>query len=200
MEEVKSKNAILIQGTCDKEEYYSNEYPTLSNSHWLPWLSKQLIILDIPTVAVEIQNAYMPNYAVWRREFERFNIGPKTILVGHSCGGGFLVRWLSENNVKIGKVILVAPWLDPENSKGIDNDFFKFEMRRSLVSQTNGVTLFVSKDDDNDIQVSVDRILNNIDNIKKIEFEKHGHFTLHDMGTDKFPELLNSIQSNFETL
>ena len=192
--ELQNKNAILVHGTCSKNEYYSDEYPTLSNSHWLPWLSKQLMILDIPTVAVEIPNAYMPNYAIWKREFERFDINSETILVGHSCGGGFLVRWLSENNVRVGRVVLVAPWLDPEKSKGADNNFFDFEMQENLVSKTKGVSLFVSKDDDDDIQISVDRILNNIDDIEKIEFENHGHFTLHDMGTEKFPELLNKIK------
>ena len=95
------QNAILIHGTCNKVEYYSDEYPTLSNSHWFPWLSKQLLISDIPTVALEIPNAYMPNYTTWKKEFERFDIDSETILVGHSCGGGFLVRWLSENDVKV---------------------------------------------------------------------------------------------------
>jgi predicted alpha/beta hydrolase family esterase len=82
-------NAILIPGTSSKTEYYSTKYPTASNSHWFPWLSKQLIILDIPTVAVEMPNSYMPNYAIWKKEFERFEINSKTILIGHSCGGAF---------------------------------------------------------------------------------------------------------------
>jgi predicted alpha/beta hydrolase family esterase len=192
---MKKQNAILIHGTCDKDEYYSNKYPTLSNSHWFPWLSKQLIISDIPTIAVEIPDAYMPNYTIWKKEFERYDIGPKTILVGHSCGGGFLVRWLSENDAKVGKVILVAPWLDPEKNKGIDNDFFDFKMQEGLVSKTGGVTLFVSNDDGNDVQVSVTEILNNIGGIKKVEFEEYGHFTLGDMGAEEFPELFNEIIS-----
>ncbi len=194
MKETKQKNAILIHGAGSEDEYYSDQYPTLSNSHWLPWLSKQLMILNIPTVSLEIPNAYMPDYVVWKKEFERFDIDSETILVGHSCGGGFLVRWLSENDVKVEKVVLVAPWLDPEKRKGVDNDFFDFEMQKDLVSKTKGITLFVSKDDDNDIQISVNRILNNIDDIEKVEFKKHGHFTLNDMGTEEFPELLNKIK------
>jgi hypothetical protein len=34
-------------------------------------------------------------YATWLRGVERYEITPETLLVGHSCGGGFLVRWLS---------------------------------------------------------------------------------------------------------
>ena len=115
--------------------------PTLSNSHWFPWLSKQLLISDIPTVALEIPNAYMPNYTTWKKEFERFDIDSETILVGHSCGGGFLVRWLSENDVKVGKVVLVAPWLDPEKRRGADNDFFKFEMDKRMGRDCKGALM-----------------------------------------------------------
>ncbi|NND65590.1 MAG: hypothetical protein HKM24_06465, partial [Gammaproteobacteria bacterium] len=56
------KNAIIIHGTCDKDEYYSDKYPSLSNSHWLPWLQKQLLVRDIAAVTLEIANAWQPNY------------------------------------------------------------------------------------------------------------------------------------------
>ena len=111
------KTAILLHGSCDKEEYYSDEYPSLSNSHWFPWLQKQLLIRDIPTQTPELPGAYEPVYEEWKKEFERHDITENTILVGHSCGGGFLVRWLSENNIKVDTVVLVAPWIDPENKR-----------------------------------------------------------------------------------
>ena len=99
-----------------REEYYSSEYPASSNFQWIPWLQKQLLIKDIPTATPEMPHAYAPNYSVWKKEFERFDVTPESILVGHSCGGGFLVRWLSENkNIKVGKLILVAPWLNIEH-------------------------------------------------------------------------------------
>ena len=41
------KNAILVPGRPDKDEYYDSKYPTNSNSHWFPWLSKQLQIKDV---------------------------------------------------------------------------------------------------------------------------------------------------------
>ena len=105
------KNAILVHGWVGKQEYYDERYPTASNSHWFPWLTKQLMIRDIHTVAVEMPNGFYPQYEVWKREFERFDITPETLLVGHSCGGGFLVRWLSETDQKVGRVVLVAPWI-----------------------------------------------------------------------------------------
>ena len=83
------KNAILLHGSCDKEEYFDDKYPSLSNSHWFPWLQKQLLINGIPAQTPEIYDAYVPNYSIWKKEFERFDVGAQTTLVGHSCGGAF---------------------------------------------------------------------------------------------------------------
>jgi uncharacterized protein len=188
------KNAIIIHGTSDKDEYYSPEYPSASNFHWLPWLQKQLLIKDIHAVTPEMPNGYLPNYTVWKREFERFDITPDTILVGHSCGGGFLVRWLSENTEReVGKVVLVAPWLDPNKTKGDDNDFFNFSMDANLVARTKGVTIFNSDDDMDAVHTSVKQIIETIPNIKLVDFHEKGHFCLSDLGSEAFPELLVEV-------
>ena len=94
-------------------EYYSQDYPSLSNCHWYPWLQKQLLVHRWQPKPPEIPRVFELDYAAWVREFERYDITPQTQLVGHSCGAGFLVRWLSEHKaVKVGRVVLrVAPWL-----------------------------------------------------------------------------------------
>lgn len=186
------RNALLVPGRPDREEYYSPEYPTNSNSHWFPWLSKQLQINDVFAVAIEMPRPWQPRYEDWKREFERFDIKPDTVLVGHSCGGGFLVRWLSENkNVKVGKVVLVAPWLNPEDNSVSDTaDFFHFEIDPELVDRTNGVTIFNSSNDQDSIQKSVQIIRDKVKGVKYKEFIDYGHFCFSDMGTVEFPELL----------
>jgi predicted alpha/beta hydrolase family esterase len=114
--------------------------------------------------------------------------------VGHSCGGGFLVRWLSENkDKKVGKVVLVAPWLDPNKTKGKDNDFFDFTTDSFLVSRTQGVTIFNSDDDMEAVHVSVKQIMDSISNVKLIEFQNKGHFCLGDLKGEAFPELLDEV-------
>lgn len=192
------KNAILVPGRPDQDEYYDPQYPTNSNNHWFPWLSKQLQINDVFAVAIEPPKPWQPRYDVWKKEFERFDITPETTLVGHSCGGGFLVRWLSENKDKtVGKVVLVAPWLNPENNPVSDTaDFFKFEIDPSLVSRTTGVTIFNSDNDQETIHKSVQIIRGKVDNITYKEFHEYGHFCLGDMGTDNFPELVDELISS----
>jgi len=186
------KNAILLHGTPSKEEYYSLEYPSASNAHWFPWLQKQLLIKDIPAVTIEMPSSYLPDYSLWQTEFERFDITPETILVGHSCGGGFLVRWLSEHpEIQVGKVVLVAPWLDPNNEK--ENDFFDFVIDSDFPIRTKGVVIFNSEDDASDVQTSVKEIMGETDEVILREFREYGHFCLGDLGTDAFPELLEEI-------
>lgn len=35
------KNAIILHGGPDKEEYYDPKARSMSNSHWIPWLQAQ---------------------------------------------------------------------------------------------------------------------------------------------------------------
>ncbi len=182
------KNAIILHGMPGKGEYYSGQYPSASNSQWVPWLQKQLLMKDIPTATPEMPNSYAPDYEVWKREFERFDITPETILVGHSCGAGFLVRWLSEHeDVQVGKVVLVAPWLDPDRE--LEKDFFNFQIDSQFPKRTAGTVIFNSTNDDV-IKDSVDRIVAEVSDIKVVQFINYGHFCVDDMQTDVFPELL----------
>lgn len=188
------KNAILIHGWASKQEFYNPLCPTASNSHWFPWLSKQLMIRDIHTVAVEMPNGYYPEYDVWKREMERFDITPETILVGHSCGGGFLVRWLGETDKKVGKVVLVAPWLGyGTDDEPFDETFFQFEIDPQIAAKTSGLTMIASTNDGQGVRQSVKELREKLENLNYIELENKGHFTRTSLGTDAFPELLEEI-------
>jgi predicted alpha/beta hydrolase family esterase len=187
------KKALLIHGICDREEYFSDEHPSLSNNHWFPWLQKQLLIRGIFTQTPEMPDAYDANYDYkkWKEEFEKNKIDEETILVGHSCGAGFLVRWLSENNAKAKKLILVAPWMDPNHEGNLE--FFNFQIDPNLINRVSAIHIFVSENDSEDVKEST-RIINNV--LKEAtmhRFQDKGHFTLEAMGTDEFPELLSAI-------
>jgi predicted alpha/beta hydrolase family esterase len=187
------KNAIIVHGTCSKREYFDTSFPSLSNSHWLPWLQKQLLVRDITAVTPEMPHAYKPDYDVWRREVERYDITPETLLVGHSTGGGLWVRYLSEHpELRVGKVVLVAPWLDPNNIK--KTTFFEFEIDPELVKRTGGVTIFNSTNDHPGIHWSVEILRQTIPGLTYREFDDYGHFCSGDMPSgDDFPELLAEL-------
>lgn len=183
-------NAILLHGKPSKEEYYDPKAPSMSNAHWFPWLQGQLLKHDIWAATPEVPNAWKPYYPLWQQEFERFDITPETILVGHSCGAGFLVRWLSEHkDTKVGKVVLVAPSLGID---WVEDDFFGFQMDPRLVSRTKGVTIFGSDNDKPAIGEAIARYRAAIENIAYREF-RYGHFTTRYLPTGEFPELLDEI-------
>jgi len=186
------KNAVILHGLPDKEEYYNSNFPAQSNAHWIGWLHKQLQLNDIFTQAPEMPLSFKPEYKIWKKEFERYDIGPSTLLVGHSCGGGFLIRWLSENKeAKVGKVILVVPWLNPDDNPKYDTgDFFEFDIDPDLVGRTTGTVIFRSSNDFSDVLKSIDILKNNLKNIKIRNFQNYGHFCERDFKTDKFSELL----------
>lgn len=190
-------NAILIHGKPGKDEYYSQNYPSASNFHWFPWLQKQLLIHGVPTQTPEMFESWRPNYEVWRNEFERCEITPETMLVGHSCGGGFLVRWLSEHrDVKVGRVILVAPWLgyDPEpGTEETVRDFFNFTIDPDLTLRTASLVIFNSDNDAQDVHRSVDEIRAKVPGVAYREFHNYGHFCYGNLKTDAFPELLEGL-------
>lgn len=190
------KNAIILHGMPSKEDYYNPNADNESDCHWINWLQRQLMVRDIYTATPEMPLSYRPDYEIWKKEFERYDVTPETILVGHSCGGGFLVRWLSEQpDVAVGKVVLVAPWINVDHE--VDIAFFDgLKIDSTLMNRTKGVTIFISDDDDESIHKSVQQIVSEVPGIKRVDFKGYGHFCYGDMKTKEFPELLKEITSS----
>ncbi len=185
------KTVIIIHGMPTKEEYDAN--PERTKEHWFPWLKEKLEEAKIPVTFPEMPVPYAPVYEQWKDTFERIPRTEETILIGYSCGGGFLVRWLSEHEVRVGKVVLVAPWTDPDEvDREHTTNFFDFVIDPNLVSKTDGVTAFVSDDDDVTILRTVEELEKHIPGILIIRKKDMGHFTTDD-GVTEFPELLEKI-------
>ena len=120
------RNAIILHGGPSKQEYYDPKAPSMSNAHWIPWLQGQLLKADVTTSTPEVPRSFDRNWKIWNTEVERFDINRETILIGHSTGAGFFIKYLSIHpEIMVAKVILVAPWLDPfqEHTKNFFDDF-----------------------------------------------------------------------------
>lgn len=182
--------AIILHGMPSKEEYYNvaiEDSP--SNSHWIPWLQHELCMRDIIAQTPEMPRPYKPDYDIWKNEFERLVPDNNTLLVGHSCGGGFIIRWLSENPQNmVAKVVLVAPWLDIEKKAG---QMFDFSINQDIaVQSTKGVNSLYSTNDGPELKSSLEYLRQNTKDFRYHEFINYGHFTLSAMKTRQFPELL----------
>ena len=190
------KTAIIIHGMPSKKEYFNPRSPAESNKHWLPWIQQQLISKEILAQAPEFPEPYKPVYEKWRQTFEQFKIDKNTILIGHSLGAGFLVRWLSENKIKVSRIVLVAPWIDPGHT--LKTNFFNFKIDKNLAKKTGGLAIIYSNNDSRDVKKSVNQLKNELGGDGKIkELENRGHFTFKDMKTEKFPELRDAIFKKF---
>lgn len=185
------KNAIIIHGMPSKEEYESSGGNFCATQHWIPWLEKELTERGFSVNLPEMPSPYDPKYEKWKNTFESFDITPKTILIGHSAGAGFIVRWLSENKVDVGQVVLVAPWSDP--TKEYTKDMFEFTIDPDLIYRCEKLTIIYSIDDDEGVIKSVDELKVVFPTAVFDEFLDKGHFTLEDLGTVEFPEILKVL-------
>ena len=182
--------AIILHGMPSKELYYDIlAQDSQSNSHWLPWLQQRLCQNNILSQTPEMPVPFQPNYIAWKNEFDRFLPDNNTLLVGHSCGAGFIIRWLSENpNRIVGKVVLVAPWIDIE---GEYPEMFNFVISSDINKQvTGGIDVIYSTDDQKSTLSTVEKLRQSINGLNYHEFSNYGHFTIGRMKTREFPELL----------
>ena len=186
------KNAIILHGICDSDEYYADIYPSSSNSHWMPWLQKQLLIKGYDCQTPDVMNSYKANYADWLRTVSIHEINQETTLIAHSAGCGFFLKYLSDNkNLVCNKLILVAPFKDPFLKYG---DFLQTDFDPSLESRCQKIHVLYSRDEKvQGIKETVDWIVKTYPNTQYHEFENQGHFCYGDMGTEAFPALLNVV-------
>ena len=179
-----------------KEEYFEVGRSSSSNNQWLPWLQAKLVKQNILAQTPEMPEPYNPKYEEWKKVFEQFEVNEENILIGYSCGGGFLIRWLSENNIKVGKVFLVAPWTDPDIEKYLDTGMFDFDIDKNLTQKTKGVSVLYSLDDEDEILNTIKVLKKETEGINFIEYKDKGHFCIEDLGGEEFPELLDLVLGN----
>jgi predicted alpha/beta hydrolase family esterase len=186
-------NVVIVHGANDSEKS-AFEGGREDTRHWFPWLRKELSKRGIEFSSELYPKDWEPNYEEWKRIFEKNNIDENTILVGHSLGCGFILRWMAENKKKVKKIILVAPYvLDSPELPGL-KAMVSFEFDSSLNGLCEELVVFSSEDDHSFILNSAKEINNKLKS-KHLSFKDKGHFTKGDMGKEEFPELLEEILS-----
>ncbi len=185
------KQVIIIHGSPDQEEYYENEWPSPSNAFWTPWLQKQLSRKDILAQALEFPKPYNPTYEEWLAVFKQLEINNESILVGHSSGGAFLLRFFSEYpQLQPAKIVLVAPWVDPLHE--LTTGFCDFEIDSDLPNRTQ-LHIFMSSDDSKSQMESFKIVKEKLPNALYHEFTDRGHFDGFSPNAKEFPELLEVV-------
>lgn len=130
--------AVIFHGKPSEERVMKPGFDP-SRANFLGWLADELCKAGVCTVSPVIQNAHKPSFDAYASKLRRltdFSIGtrpspsgkwPKskarrglevdsTLLVAHSAAAGPVLEWAQDNQFLFGgKILLVAPWVDPEN-------------------------------------------------------------------------------------
>ena len=197
------QQVIFIHGGGNNDSYerylkYLKEYKIdikdSKSKKWKNSLERELGP-KFELIMPQMPNSSNAKYNEWKIWFEKYIPFLKNypILIGHSLGGIFLVKYLSENTlpIKIKGLFLVAPSYSTRVKKYSSADFdFKTKNCKNIINQCLNITIYHSIDDPT---VS-------FENFKKYQkclpaatfrkFKNRGHFV-----GEKFPEIIKDIKT-----
>lgn len=140
-------------------------------------------------------NSQNAKYMEWKIWFERYfaYVTGEVILIGHSLGGFFLAKYLTESTVPfpITALYLVASPFRPDDFQGEDCADFAFDPSNvpNLIEKVKSITIIHSKDDQV-VPVSHAEMFHvALPHAKYMLFEDRGHFL-----DPTFPEIIEDIR------
>lgn len=168
---------------------------TLEKINKVSWKDRlQSNLPDFEVIYPKMPNSLNARYAEWKIYFEKLFpfLGDEVILLGHSMGGIFLTKYLSENDFpkKIKGLFLVAPPYDNQYCKESLADFVLQVGFEKLIKQAPRIFIYQSKDDPEVPYQDAENYQKSLPNAKVTWFEDRGHF----LGGD-FPEIIEDIKS-----
>jgi valyl-tRNA synthetase/predicted alpha/beta hydrolase family esterase len=160
------------------------------DSNWGSWkreLQKSFKNRHIQVIYPSFPDKLNAKYEAWKIWFEKILVqtGSNNLnLLGHSLGGNFLLKYLSESELKVNNLYLVASCQNIGDFK-TGNDF-------DLIQKNcENITIYHSKDDQVVPFSVAQEIASKLPKAKLIEFEHRGHFVEAD-----FVELKSQIAEN----
>ena len=187
-----TKRVIIIHGCPSNKKKAMDAETRTYDKHWMPWIKKELTSKGVKTETPLMPNPWEPDYEAFKKEFEKYEVTEDTILIGHSCGCTFLVRWLGDAKKKINKLILVAPWKIEEDASESKKAFYKFSFDATVKDRIKEIIMFTANDEDEYGKQGL-KMFHEALGGKIVELKGRGHYTQGDMGTEEFPELLKEI-------
>ena len=160
------------------------------DKHWTGWLEGKLREKGLNAYAPDMPIPWEPDYELWKEALGNFEITEDSILIGHSCGAAFLVRWLLDTSKKVRKLILVAPAKTSikENRK---RTFYDFELSSNDSKIADEIVMFISNDHESMLKSF--ELYKEALHPRVIKVEGKKHFVPFQMGTNEFPELLEEV-------
>ncbi len=186
------KRVFIIHGCPSNAEKAMDPKTRTYDKHWIPWVKKELIAKGFEVETPLMPTPWEPDYEKFKKEFEKYEVDKDAILVGHSCGCAFLVRWLGETKKEIFKLIFVAPWKIPDKEDKFRTEFYEYPIDENIKTRVREIVMFTADNEEDGGKESL-KIFHKVLGGKILELKGRGHYTMDDMGTEQFPELLEEI-------
>lgn len=176
------KNAVIVHGWGGN-----------SQGNWFPWLANELRKKSFEVTVPDFPDSYYPDLSTWLDFFKNtVKVDNNTILIGHSLGVAFILRFLEQlEDKKIKAAYLVAGFdksLGIEEIENFVNKPFDFEKIKTVC---NSFTV-INSDDDPYIPLHIGKELaENLDT--KLIIENNGNHLQNPSGLFSYPELLEKI-------
>ena len=175
------------------KDYDLNPYK--KRKYWINWFATKLKSYEVlvPQMPCD-KNAKYEEWEIWFKKHIPFLKDKNPVLIGHSLGAIFLLKYLSENNFprKISQLHLVAPavyddGLGPEKLSTFKSDLKKI---KKIEKKCKELHLWHSKDDNICLFKNSEIIKSIIPSINFHVFKNKGHFKDY-----SFPEILKVIKN-----
>lgn len=166
---------------------------SLKKAGWKENIEEKLGRNKYDVILLKMPNKRNAKYLEWKIWFEKIVhlLDEKVVLVGHSLGGIFLAKYLSENKFPktiVGTILIAAPYDDTENpSLG---GFVLPKNLQQFITQSPTTILFHSKDDYVVPFTDLEKYKSQLPHAVTKVFETKGHFN-----QEEFLELIEIIKS-----
>lgn len=175
-----------------KESEFSFDRLNSSRNRWNRNLDK-LLGDDFEVIMPQMPCKQNSKYLEWKIFFEKIIpfLHDDVIITGHSLGGIFLAKYLSENDfpVKISAVYLIAAPFDDKDRKVSLGDFILPESLSKFEKQAEKIFLYHSKDDAVVPIIDSEKYFQALPKAERVIFEDRGHFN-----QEHFPEIVAEIK------
>ena len=185
-------NCVIVHGCPSSPDQEIDIQTRTFDKHWIPWVRERLSRMGVSTVSPTFPEPWAPSYELFKKEFEKCLVSERTILIGHSCGCAFLVRWLGDTKRRIDTLILVAPWKIARQDDEDRKAFYEYQIDGEIKSRVRKIVMFTSNNEEEDGKKSLE-IYHSVLGGKIINLPNKGHYIGEDMGNQEFPELIKEI-------
>lgn len=168
---------------------------------WYPWLKTELKAKDFNFSIPTMPNPEEPKIDEWVNKLKEIIPKPdeQTYFIGHSIGCQTILRYLESllEEIKIGGVILVAPWLhltglETEEEKEIAKPWLETPIDFDKIKKHTDNFIAIFSNNDPFVPLSDKDIFKEKLGAKIIIGQEKGHFT-EDDDIKELPNALNSI-------